>query len=415
MNEWLKSQSPDKNLESHIPKLMIKFSEEYQYSEAQIEILKEFIKSFKRQKLDIFSFENTNKQISTISKTKFKKLLHKLKKVLNGEIKNEEEKIILPRYKTILKNSNKKSIFDRTKFSISNKDMHKIKFNFAKRKKTKHRLKKDNNFAIPQGRVQRYSKEVTGNIALLPTILNAVFEGNYNLREQKFHIQKSNFLYPVCEQNEIYNIMIVLDTSKSISWIIPHIEKLISHITQSAFYSRDKVGLIAFNNNLAHIYHYPTNNIKQVIGTINKLEALGKTPLSNGLDLALKVLSKNSFKTPGYRNLIILISDCFPEPLEGGHKDLLEEPSYKAVIAVSEKIKKEKLGYIIINPAQQKNNKVYWNEKLIKRIKEISGARYIKVNPESKNPLINNVRSTINQEDLLKLSETILEVKSNIE
>jgi len=207
--------------------------------------------------------------------------------------------------------------------------------------------------------------------------------------------------------------MLVLDTSKSISWVISHIEKIISYITSNVSNSRDKIGLITFNNDLAQIYHYPTLNVKQVIGTINEMEAKGKTPLGEGLNLALQVFSNEQYKIPGMKNLIILVSDCFPEPLEGGHKDLLDEPSYKLVLSASEKIRNEKLGFIIINPSEKKD-KDKWNAKLIKKIIDITKAKYIEIHPKMKFNLLKGEKAFIEEEKLTEFFIAVNEIKVNL-
>ena len=208
--------------------------------------------------------------------------------------------------------------------------------------------------------------------------------------------------------------MLVLDTSKSISWVIPHIEKFISYITSNVSNARDKLGLITFNNDLAQIYHYPTLNVKQVIGTINEMEAKGQTPLGEGLNLALQVFSKDQYKLPGMKNLLILISDCFPEPLEGGHKDLLEEPSYKLVLSASKKIRDEKLGFIIINPAAKDEEKINWGKKLIEKIIDITKAKYIEVHPKTKFNLLKVEKAFIDEEKLTEFFDAINDVKVNL-
>ncbi|MBT3169491.1 MAG: VWA domain-containing protein [Candidatus Cloacimonetes bacterium] len=319
----------------------------------------------------------------------------------------------LPKYRTVIKNKLFKQEEEKTKFSIDAKSVQKVRMNFAKREKTKHLIRGKNNLSPDRGRIIRFSKERFGNIAHTPTILNAIQNGNYSLKERKFNIIAKDFLYPKYEENVIYNIMLVLDTSKSISWVIPHIEKLISYITSNVSNSRDKMGLITFNNDLAQIFHYPTLNVKQVIGTINEIEAKGKTPLGKGLNLAVQVLSKEQYKIPGMKNLIILISDCFPEPLEGGHKNLLNEPSYKLVLSASEKIRNEKLGFIIINPSEKVDDKVNWNAKLIKKIIEISNAKYIEIQPKTKYNLLKE-KAFIEEEKLTEFFTTVNEVKVNL-
>ncbi len=433
---WLESQSPE-NLESEIPELPIRFAEETDLSEEQIILLKEMIKMFDRyhdSKMSLHYLKGILNLLSNpdaeillpisqrgIGKSLFmfeeKMSVKEIVKLIMGMVRNRNNIKTsaknLPKYRTVIKNKLFKQKEEKTKFSINAEDLQKVRINFAKREKTKHTVRRKNNSSSNKGRIIRFSKEQSGNIAITSTILNAIKQGNYSLVKRKFNIQTKNFLYPKYEENIIYNIMLVLDTSKSISWVISHIEKFISYITSNVSNSRDKIGLITFNNDLAQIYHYPTLNVKQVIGTINKIETKGKTPLGEGLNLALQVLSKNQYKIPGIKNLVILISDCFPEPLEGGHKDLLNEPSYKLVLSVSEKIRNENLGFIIINPSEKTDDKVNWNAKLIKKMIEISKAKYIEIQPKIKYNLLKG-EAFIEEEKLTEFFTTVNEVKVNL-
>ena len=434
---WLESQGPE-NLESDIPKLPVRFAEDEELTEEQVKLLKEMLKMFGRyhdSKMNLQYLKgilnllsNPDSEITIplsergIGKSLFmfdEKMSIKgivrfvIEMVRNcGNIKTSAKN--LPKYRTIIKNKLFKQEDDKTKFSIDAKDLQKVRMNFAKREKTKHSVHGKNNLSLNKGRIIRFSKERSGNISITPTIFNAIQNGNYSLKDRKFNIQTKNFLYPKYEENVIYNIMLVLDTSKSISWVIPHIEKLISYISSNVSNARDKLGLITFNKDLAQIYHYPTLNVKQVIGTINEMEAKGKTPLGEGLNLALQVFSKERYKLPGMKNLLILISDCFPEPLEGGHKDLLEEPSYKLVLSASEKIRDEKLGFVIINPAAKDEEEVSWGKKLIEKIIDITKAKYIEVHPKIKFNLIKGEKAFIDDKKLTELTNIVNEIKMEI-
>ncbi|MBC8384456.1 MAG: VWA domain-containing protein [Candidatus Cloacimonetes bacterium] len=432
---WLESQSPE-NLESDIPKLSIRFTEETDLSEEQIVLLKEMIKMFERyhdSKISLqylmgilqllsnpdaeilipLSQRGIGKSLFMFNENVFVKEI--VKRVM-GMVRNRDNikktsPNNLPKYRTIVKNKFFKQEEDKAKFSVDVTDLQKVRMNFAKREKTKHMVRGKNDLSLEKGRVIGFSKEQSGNIALTPTIFNAIQNGNYSLKEKKINIQTKNFLYPKYEENMDYNIMLILDTSKSISWVIPHIEKLISQITSNVSNSRDKLGLITFNNDLAQIYHYPTLNVRQVIGTINKLEAKGQTPLGEALNLALQVLSKEQYKLPGMKNLLLLISDCFPEPLEGGHKNLLDEPAYKSVIFASEKIRYKKFGFIIINPAVKEEKKINWNKKLIDKIIDITKAKYIEFHPKIKFNLLKGDKAFIDNIKLTELTNIVNEVK----
>jgi len=431
---WLESQSPE-NLESEILKLPIRFAEETDLSEEQIILLKEMIKIFDRYHDSKISLQYLKGILHLLSDADAEILLplsqrnigkslfmfdenmpvKEIVKLVMGMVRNSNNIKTsannLPKYRTVMKNKLFKREKEKTKFSIDAKDLQKVRMNFAKREKTKHSMKGKNNLSPDKGRIIRFTKEQSGNIAFTPTIFNAIKNGNYSLKEKKFYIQSKNFLYPKYEENVVYNIMLILDTSQSISWVIPHIEKFISYITSNVSNSRDKMGLITFNNDLAQIYHYPTLNVKQVIGTINEIEAKGKTPLGEGLNLALQVFSKEQYIIPGMKNLIILISDCFPEPLEGGHKNLLDEPSYKLVLSASEKIRDKKLGLIIINPSAKMEEKVNWNKKLIEKIINITKAKYIEVQPKTKFNLLKGEKAFVEEEKLSQVFNIINEIK----
>ena len=436
--DWLETQSPV-NLESDIPKLPVRFAEESKLTDEEIKLLNEIIKMFQRYhdpKMNLLylqglynllsnpdakttilpSERGTNKSLFLFDeKISIKQIVKFIMDIIrNRNLKTPAHN--LPKYRTIIKKKilNKE---DNTRFSIDGKELNNIRMNFAKREKTKYLFREKNQLSVDKGRIIKYSNKRINktNIQFLQTVFNAIQNGHYSLKDKKFNIRKNDFLFPKYEENVIYNVMLVLDTSKSISWVIPHIEKFISYITSNVSNLRDKLGLIAFNNDLAQIYHYPTLNVKQVIGTINEIEAKGQTPLGGGLNLALRVFFREQYKLPGMKNLIIMISDCFPEPLEGGHKDLLDEPSYKLVLTAIDKIKKEKIGLIIINPVVEKKEIKGWNDKLINKIKEISEVKYIEIQPKKKTHFFYADKAVIEEDNMNEFFNILSDVKINLQ
>lgn len=433
---WLESQSPE-NLESYIPQLPIKFLEDRGMTPQQQKLFREMLEMFKSHHnsevnlktlkgiLNLLSDQFNERMILTSERSvnslfmfdqqvSIKKIVKTVLRLVKYRNNDPLATSILPKYRTVLMNTIFEQEGEKSKFSIDPKDLQKVKMSFAKREKTKHTALRNNNLSFGKGRIIRYSREQSGNIAILPTFFNAIQKGDYSLKNRKFDIQKKNFLYPKYEENITYNIMLVLDTSKSISWVIPHIEKFISNITFNVSNARDKLGLITFNDDKAQIFHYPTLNVKQVIGTINKIEAKGQTPLGEGLILAASVFSKEQYKIPGMKNLIILISDCFPEPVVGGYNDLLDEPSYRLVISAAEKIKCQKNGFIIINPTAKDEVGLNWGMKLIKKLTDITNAKYIEVNPKIKYNLLRGETAFVDEEKLNEFFAAINEVKLNI-
>jgi len=129
------------------------------------------------------------------------------------------------------------------------------------------------------------------------------------------------------------------------------IEKIIAMLTAQASASKDKMGLIVFQDDRAQIMHYPTINVRHVIGTINTLAPKGKTPLADGIKLAMQTLEQSRFQVTGMSNAIVLLSDCFPEPITGEYEDLIDEPVCQALLHQSEKIAPTNIKFLIINPS----------------------------------------------------------------
>jgi len=335
--------------------------------------------------------------------------------VKNKGNRPDNNKSNLPKFRTVFTNKRHNPNAEAERLAIDFQDLQKIRISFAKREKTKFNTKKLANTSPSKGRIVSYSSEHFGNnrIQIIPTILNAIQNGHYSLPQRKLKVVPQDYQFPQYEQIAPFNIMLVLDISKSIAWVIPHVEKFISYIILNATNSRDKIGLITFSNGVAQTYHYPTFNVRQVIGTINKLDVKGRTPLGEGLNLALRVFSNDRYKRPGTKNLIILISDCFPEPIEGGHKDLLDEPSYKLVLSAVEHIKQSRIGLIIINPASPKETyKHNWGLILGKRCAEIAGGKYIEVHSKRKYNLFSGEeRIDIDEKTFSEFFTAINEIK----
>jgi len=185
---------------------------------------------------------------------------------------------------------------------------------------------------------------------LFHSVLYALESGSFTQNPFKINVNPNHYRYPVYSFKQVFNIMIVLDTSNSVSWVTQLIDKVIALITNSAKNSNDKLGLITFNNEKANIIHYPTKNIHQIIGSINNTKTKGLTPLSEGLKKAVNVFTQNRYNLPGMANVIILISDCYPEPMTYKYKDLLDEPICKEFLNECEKIAENKIKFLIINP-----------------------------------------------------------------
>lgn len=187
-------------------------------------------------------------------------------------------------------------------------------------------------------------------LAIYQTVRAAICDGAFSRKPFGIQISDRHFRYPVYQSRQSFNIMLVLDVSNSVRWILKYIEKIITMLTAQASAAKDKLGLIVFQEDRAQIMHYPTCNIRHVIGTINTLAPKGKTPLADGIKLALQTLEHSRFQVTGMSNAIVLLSDCFPEPITGEYEDQLEEPVCQDILSVCDRIAAAKIKFLIINP-----------------------------------------------------------------
>jgi Mg-chelatase subunit ChlD len=142
------------------------------------------------------------------------------------------------------------------------------------------------------------------------------------------------------------------------------------------------MGLIVVQGEQARVLHNPTNNYRVVARSLMTIGIGGETPLASGLQKSLDMVALEKFRKPGAKNLVILISDCAPEPLTGKFADILDEPSYQACIAAAKTMKKRKIPLIIINPSFWSKDEHYPHERLANLLAKVSGASLIKLRGE---------------------------------
>lgn len=387
LQEVILSISNEYKLDTKKLNYWLKFFKNFHSSKENLHHLQSMLALYKNEDSQITLFgqlyggkEATNLTLFD-EKINFKTLIKTLVKLVKSKDSTLFPNSKKPLFKGILPNIQPDNE-EKENFSIDPSELQQVRLKLIKRENYKGR-KKIEGLAQIRGRIIGYSeKKSNNNPAILPTIQAALKSNHYNYTSNLFSIDNTDFRYPKKTEQIRYNVMLVLDSSKSIGWVIPHLEKLIPVLTSRVTQSKDSHGLITFNNDLAQIYHYPTRNVKQVLGTINQLEVKGFTPLGKGLELALQIFNLDRYKQPGMKNMILLISDCFPEPVTGGYKNLLEEPSYQMVINVAHHIRDSKTGMLIINPAPiQKIKNTNWGKKLANKIIDITHCRYIEIPP----------------------------------
>lgn len=318
---------------------------------------------------------------------------------------------VKPKFRRII--AAKKAKRDATHFAIDESSLMQMRINFAKRETTTRESAAQSQMPV-RGRPIRVTASPSSDTQLtaVSTLMAAIRNGHYSLSSRQFNVRKSDFRYPVYSRDVAYNIMLVLDVSSSIQWVLPHVETIISLLSANASQSRDKLGLITFQDDVAQVLHYPTMNIKQVIGTINTFKAAGLTPLGDGLSLARQVLSKERFCISGMKNMIMLISDCYPEPIEGGHENLLDEPCYQSVIRAAREINDQNIRFLVLNPAPPtKEGGTSWGRSLAEEVTNGTQARYVELHPKMISALMQSPRATFSEVELENIMSAVQDLK----
>jgi len=194
-------------------------------------------------------------------------------------------------------------------------------------------------------------KGQNAKIGIYQSVMAAINHGAFCRNPLAIHVDQSHFRYPVYQQKQSYNMMLVLDISNSVKWILKFMDKIISMLTAQANAAKDKLGLIVFNDDRAQILLYPTANVRHVIGMINTLAPKGKTPLAEGMKMAVQTLEHSRFQVTGMSNAIVLLSDCFPEPLTGEYREQLDEPVCQQILHVCDRIAESRIKLLVLNPS----------------------------------------------------------------
>ena len=324
---------------------------------------------------------------------------------------------ILPRFKTViikLKNSfskNEESLFFNLHYK-NNIDKNRI----INKKNTKQFPVNDLQIKqLIKNKKRRYQRFSSTNnsldICFVQSIINSITNRALSLDKGNINLSKKNLLVPLYFSKKSINVIIVMDMSKSVRWFVPNVESVINNIIKKAENWSCKLGLVVFNNNAANIIHYPTNNIRNIIGSINNIKVSGSTPLAQGIEKAFNIFNKPKYESRFNKNVILLISDCFPEPIKGGYVNMFEEESYQKVLNISDKIKNFDIQLMIINPSKKTISK-NWGHKLGKESARRSDGKYIRLYPERNYNIISKHKWKISKEEIKKLNKFLNILKS---
>ena len=238
--------------------------------------------------------------------------------------------------------------------------------------------------SLTTGRYTRIINHVDGQtkLAILNTLLEAITDGNYNIQKRKFSIADRNMKGWTRREYESLTLILLVDVSKSTWAFIKVFKEILSSLTDYFHRHNDRVGLISLQGLQAKIYSHPTHNFRVVARGLSRLKFHGETPIADGLYSALNMAKLERTKNPGSRSIVILLSDCFPEPVTLGCQNVMDDPAYRNSITAAAKYKKDKIMLLVINPAFIGEKAELSGEILSEHLARVSGGRLIKLHRE---------------------------------
>lgn len=216
-------------------------------------------------------------------------------------------------------------------------------------------------------------------LAIKSTLLHAATNGSYDLNNRRFNISTENMKGWTRREYESLTLILLVDVSKSTWAFIKVFKEIISSLTEYFHKHNDRVGLISLQGLQAKIYSHPTHNFRVVARGLSKLSFHGETPIADGLYTSLNMARMEKTKNPGSRSIVILLSDCFPEPLTLGVRDVFEDPAYRNSITAAAQYRKQKIMLLVINPSFTGEEAELPGELLSESIARAAGGRLIKL------------------------------------
>ncbi|MFH1893184.1 MAG: VWA domain-containing protein [Candidatus Zixiibacteriota bacterium] len=227
-------------------------------------------------------------------------------------------------------------------------------------------------------RIVEYRKG-RNRLAALQTILNAVSNGHYDLASREISINDRDMVGWKRLEYESLVLVLLVDVSKSTWPFIKVFKEVLASLTNYFNRHNDRIGLISLQGKQALIYSHPTHNFRVVARGLSRLDFHGETPLADGLAKSLSMAKLEKSKNPGSRSVVILLSDCYPEPITCELENKLDEPAYRNSINAAAPYKKAKVLLLVINPAFESAEGTLPGEVLSKRIADASGGKLIKL------------------------------------
>ncbi|RJQ82853.1 putative cobaltochelatase [Pseudonocardiaceae bacterium YIM PH 21723] len=125
-------------------------------------------------------------------------------------------------------------------------------------------------------------------------------------------LKRDDLRLAVREGMESNLVLFVVDASGSMAarQRMSAVSGAVLSLLRDAYQRRDKVGLITFRAEEAHVALPPTSSVDAAVARLRRMSTGGRTPLAAGLLKAQKVLAAERMRDPKRRPLLVLVTDA---------------------------------------------------------------------------------------------------------
>jgi magnesium chelatase subunit D len=160
-----------------------------------------------------------------------------------------------------------------------------------------------------------------------------------------FAVRKQDLQRKVRVKKQANLVLFVVDAS----WSMAVAERMtatkgaIVSLLTDAYQHRDRVGLVVFQKNRAHLVLPPTNSVHLAQRALADIPVGGKTPLSAGLMLAYQVFLQDKLSHPDVLPLMIVLTDG------AGNVSLSNLPPQEEAHRIANQIQEQGIRSVVIN------------------------------------------------------------------
>lgn len=199
------------------------------------------------------------------------------------------------------------------------------------------------------------------------------------------NIQKEDMRQKVREKRIGNTFLFAVDASGSMGARarMKAVKGAIFYMLQDAYQKRDRVGMIAFRRQQAEVLLPITRSVDLAQKRLAEMPTGGKTPLTDGLSLALLTLAKLNKKDSEQEPILVLVTDGRANAVDESGEDPVA-----SAVKMAEKIKKAKITSVVIDTEND-----FIKLGVAKKIAQAMGASYYNLNRLSQEEILRIVRN----------------------